>query len=183
MSVIVQGIGRKKVIYCVCVCVECSLIQGQGQYHKSIKTIEEDIQKAIKQVNELTGIKESDTGLAAPALWDLAADKQTLTNEQPLQVLYWMQSHRMRAVRKAHIAHAQVAQFRLQVARCTKIINADSDDPKYIINVKQFAKFVVDLADSVAPTDIEEGMRVGYVRIQIYVNIGLATLLAIVGMM
>lgn len=34
----------------------------------------------------MTGIKESDTGLAAPALWDLAADKQTLTNEQPLQV-------------------------------------------------------------------------------------------------
>lgn len=35
----------------------------------------------------MTGIKESDTGLAAPALWDLAADKQTLTNEQPLQVI------------------------------------------------------------------------------------------------
>lgn len=63
-----------------------SLLQGQGQYHKSIKAIEDDIQKAIKQVNELTGIKESDTGLAAPALWDLAADKQTLQNEQPLQV-------------------------------------------------------------------------------------------------
>lgn len=52
----------------------------------------------------------------------------------------------------------------LQVARCTKIINADSDDPKYIINVKQFAKFVVDLGDQVAPTDIEEGMRVGWVE-------------------
>lgn len=50
----------------------------------------------------------------------------------------------------------------LQVARCTKIINADSEDAKYIINVKQFAKFVVDLGDQVAPTDIEEGMRVGY---------------------
>ena len=50
----------------------------------------------------------------------------------------------------------------LQVARCTKIINADSDDPKYIINVKQFAKFVVDLGEQVAPTDIEEGMRVGW---------------------
>lgn len=49
----------------------------------------------------------------------------------------------------------------LQVARCTKIINADTEDPKYIINVKQFAKFVVDLSDQVAPTDIEEGMRVG----------------------
>ena len=35
----------------------------------------------------LLGIKESDTGLAPPALWDLAADKQTLHGEQPLQVL------------------------------------------------------------------------------------------------
>ena len=49
-----------------------------------------------------------------------------------------------------------------QVARCTKIINAETEDAKYIINVKQYAKFVVDLADKVAPTDIEEGMRVGY---------------------
>ena len=51
----------------------------------------------------------------------------------------------------------------LQVARCSKIINEGSDDAKYIINVKQFAKFVVELADTVSPTDIEEGMRVGYV--------------------
>jgi len=79
---------------------------GVGQYTKAIKTVEEDIQKVLKNVNELSGIKESDTGLAPPALWDLAADKQTLQSEQPLQV-----------------------------ARCTKIINADSDDPKYIINV------------------------------------------------
>lgn len=124
--------------------IELLKTYGQGQYHKSIKTIEEDIQKAIKQVNELTGIKESDTGLAPPALWDLAADKQTLQNEQPLQV-----------------------------ARCTKIINADTDDPKYIINVKQFAKFVVDLADSVAPTDIEEGMRVGVDRNKYQIHIPL----------
>lgn len=124
--------------------IELLKTYGQGQYHKSIKQIEEDIQKAIKQVNELTGIKESDTGLAPPALWDLAADKQTLQNEQPLQV-----------------------------ARCTKIINADSDDPKYIINVKQFAKFVVDLADSVAPTDIEEGMRVGVDRNKYQIHIPL----------
>ncbi|ERL88395.1 hypothetical protein D910_05781 [Dendroctonus ponderosae] len=117
---------------------------GQGQYTKTIKTVEEDIQTIIKRVNELTGIKESDTGLAPPALWDLAADKQTLQHEQPLQV-----------------------------ARCTKIINADSDDPKYIINVKQFAKFVVDLADSVAPTDIEEGMRVGVDRNKYQIHIPL----------
>lgn len=59
---------------------------GAGQYTKSIKQAEEDIQTIMKKVNELTGIKESDTGLAPPALWDLAADKQTLQSEQPLQV-------------------------------------------------------------------------------------------------
>jgi len=62
------------------------LLQGQGPYSKSIKKCEEDIQECIKRVNELSGIKESDTGLAPPALWDLAADKQVLQNEQPLQV-------------------------------------------------------------------------------------------------
>ncbi|XP_004210394.1 26S proteasome regulatory subunit 7 isoform X1 [Hydra vulgaris] len=117
---------------------------GAGSYSNAIKSVENDIKSISKRVNELTGIKESDTGLAAPALWDLAADKQTLHSEQPLQV-----------------------------ARCTKIINADSDDPQYIINVKQFAKFVVDLGDQVAPTDIEEGMRVGVDRNKYQIHIPL----------
>ena len=54
------------------------LLQGVGQYTNSIKTLETDIQECLKRVNELSGIKESDTGLAVPALWDLAADKQVL---------------------------------------------------------------------------------------------------------
>jgi 26S proteasome regulatory subunit T1 len=74
----------------------------------------------------------------------LAADKQTIQNEQPLQV-----------------------------ARCTKVIDAGTDDPKYMINVKQFAKFVVNLADSVAPADIEEGMRVAVDRNKYQIHIPL----------
>lgn len=50
------------------------------------------------------------------------------------------------------------------MARCTKIINPNTDEAKYVINVKQIAKFVVGLGDKVAPTDIEEGMRVGVDR-------------------
>ncbi|XP_032169359.1 26S proteasome regulatory subunit 7-like [Mustela erminea] len=117
---------------------------GQSTYSRQIKQVEDDIQQLLKKINELTVIKESDTGLAPPALWDLSADKQTLQSEQPLQV-----------------------------ARCTKIINADSEDPKYIINVKQFAKCVVDLSDQVAPTDIEEGMRVGVDRNKYQIHIPL----------
>lgn len=76
----------------------------------------------------------------------------------------------------------------LQVARCTKIIPMDpekaararavnpvgalqgqkgaDEQDKYVINIKQIAKFVVGLGERVAPTDIEEGMRVGYVLMQ-----------------
>jgi hypothetical protein len=32
------------------------------------------------------GVKESDTGLAPPNLWDLQADKMMMQEEQPLQV-------------------------------------------------------------------------------------------------
>ncbi len=35
---------------------------------------------------------------------------------------------------------------------------------RYMINVKQIAKFVVALGDNVSPMDIEEGMRVGVER-------------------
>lgn len=117
---------------------------GTSHYYRAIKACEDDIKANLKRVNELTGLKESDTGLAMPAHWDLAADKQVLQSEQPLQV-----------------------------SRCTKIINADSDEPRYIINVKQFAKFVVSLSDQVAPTDIEEGMRVGVDRNKYQIHIPL----------
>ncbi|KAH0478665.1 MAG: uncharacterized protein KVP18_004070 [Porospora cf. gigantea A] len=52
----------------------------------------------------------------------------------------------------------------LQVARCTKIIDAGTDNAKYTINIRQMAKFVVGLGDKVAPADIEESMRVGVDR-------------------
>merc|ERR1719310_1500206 len=61
----------------------------------------------------------------------------------------------------------------LQVARCTKIIDANTDDAKYVINVKQIAKFVVGLGDRVAPADIEEGMRVGVDRNKYQIQIPL----------
>jgi 26S proteasome regulatory subunit T1 len=61
----------------------------------------------------------------------------------------------------------------VQVARCSKIINPNTADAKYMINVKQIAKFVVSLGDKVAPTDIEEGMRVGVDRTKYQIQIPL----------
>lgn len=61
----------------------------------------------------------------------------------------------------------------LQVARNTKIINADSDEPQYVINIKQIAKYVVKLGEKVSPTDIEEGMRVGVDRVKYQIQVRL----------
>ncbi|KAL7753140.1 26S proteasome regulatory subunit 7 [Sorochytrium milnesiophthora] len=107
---------------------------GQGPYAGQLKKIEGELKEIQKRVNEKMGVKESDTGLASPNLWDIPADKTRIHEEQPLQV-----------------------------ARCTKIIQAagEGDQAKYVINVKQIAKFVVGLSDRIAPTDVEEGMRVG----------------------
>ncbi|CAD52250.2 26S protease regulatory subunit 7 [Plasmodium falciparum NF54] len=115
---------------------------GSGPYSKTIKKVEGDISGLLVNINKLCGVRESDTGLCLPNQWDLQLDKQMLNEEQPLQV-----------------------------ARCTKIINADTDQTKYIINVKQIAKFVVGLGDKVAPSDIEEGMRVGVDRTKYKIQI------------
>ncbi|KAL3770360.1 hypothetical protein ACHAWU_003580 [Discostella pseudostelligera] len=138
---------------------------GLGPYTTPIKLIEEEIKKHQQTVKELIGIKESDTGLSQPSQWDLVGDKQMMQEEAPLQV-----------------------------ARCTKIIageensnnasgaGADNNNSnptaqlsgsKYVINVKQIAKFVVGLGEKVAPTDIEEGMRVGVDRAKYSIQIPL----------
>ena len=51
--------------------------------------------------------------------------------------------------------------------------DTENDPSKYVINVKQIAKFVVALGDKVAPTDVEEGMRVGVDRTKYSIQIPL----------
>jgi len=59
---------------------------GMGPYATKIKQLENDLKDKLKKVNELSGIKESDTGLAPPSRWDLVSDRQMMQEEHPLQV-------------------------------------------------------------------------------------------------
>ena len=59
---------------------------GLGPYSVKIKDAEKDLKELSKKVNDVCGVKESDTGLAAPSRWDLRGDKQVQQAEQPLQV-------------------------------------------------------------------------------------------------
>ncbi|GIX62851.1 26S protease regulatory subunit 7, putative [Babesia caballi] len=117
---------------------------GIGPYTESIKEADKGIKEVIDRINKLSGIKESDTGLNPPHMWDLTYDQQALQEGGPLQV-----------------------------ARCTSIINPGTPQAKYVINVKQIAKFVVGLGENAAATDIEEGMRVGVDRNKYKIQISL----------
>jgi len=108
---------------------------GRGPYTEPIKKAEEDIKDFNQKITLLCGIKESDTGLALPAQWNLAQDQMMLKQDPTLQV-----------------------------GRCTKIMNAGTEDAKYIVHLKHMGKFVVGLDEKLAPTDVEEGMRVGTER-------------------
>nr|BAN64962.1 26S protease regulatory subunit 7, putative [Babesia bovis] len=117
---------------------------GIGPYTESISESEKGIKTVVQRINKLSGIKESDTGLNPLHMWDLMYDQQALQEGVPLQV-----------------------------ARCTTIINPGTPQAKYVINVKQIAKFVVGLGEKAAATDIEEGMRVGVDRNKYKIQIAL----------
>jgi 26S proteasome regulatory subunit T1 len=104
---------------------------GKGPYNDSLKRVEDEIKGLNQKITELIGIKESDTGLALPAQWNLAQDKQMLKES------------------------------RLMVGRLTQIINPGTTEAKYIVSFKHLGKYVVGLDKELAPTDVEEGMRVG----------------------
>jgi hypothetical protein len=158
-----------------------SLQYGAGPYSSKIKKLEGDIKEIAKKVNEVSGIKESDTGLAHPSRWDLVSDKQAQQEEHPLQVSgegrewqllwrhansqwWWMPGQRdgCRAGTCTVACTSQPRNLLLnmrclparlsacQVARCTKIISPNTEDAKYVINIKQIAKFVVGLGDKVS---------------------------------
>lgn len=139
---------------------------GQGPYAAQLKKVEIDIKEIQKRVNEKLGVKESDTGLASPNLWDLAADKQRMGEMHSLQVarctkIIPVNEELAAAARAVNAAGAEQGQK-----------GADEQD-KYVINIKQIAKFVVGLGERVAPTDIEEGMRVGVDRNKYQIQIPL----------
>lgn len=117
---------------------------GLGPYTVPIRQLEKDIVGELENVKQLVGIKESDTGLAPPSMWDLVADQKMGEDDQALQV-----------------------------AKITKIMDAGTPDAKYMITVAHMAKYVVALADNVAPTDVEEGMRVGVDRSKFKIKVPL----------
>lgn len=144
---------------------------GQGPYSNELRKVEKDIEDVKKRVNEHIGVKETDTGLAPPNLWDLASDKDKLQSEQALQVARCTKIIQPTVEPGSSVA-SNTASGLVAALGGVGRMNVD-EETKYVINVKQMAKFVVGLGNRVSPTDIEEGMRVGVDRAKYQIQIPL----------
>lgn len=156
---------------------------GLGPYSTSIKAAEEEIRKHQQKVKDLIGIKESDTGLSQPSQWDLVGDKQMMSEEAPLQVARCTKIIAGEGAEGGEGAGGDAAGAAGGAAAGGLPSamagggggggGASAAQNKYVINVKQIAKFVVGLGEKVAPTDVEEGMRVGVDRAKYSIQIPL----------
>ena len=100
---------------------------GRGPYSEKLKSLEDEVKNYTKSINKLCGIRESETGLSLPSNWVLEQDKQALQEDS------------------------------LYVGRLTKILDPNTDHSRYIVHIKQMAKYVVDLDQNLSNTDVEEG--------------------------
>jgi 26S proteasome regulatory subunit T1 len=144
---------------------------GLGPYTRRIEDIENEIQLHQQTVKYLKGVKESDMGLNPPNMWDLVGDRQMMQEESTLQVAHCKR-----------IIHAENEETNNSSSdknnRTPKSYRANPEsarDDKYIIRVEHMAEFVVGLGEHVAPSDIEEGMRVGVDRTKWSIQIPLPT--------
>ncbi|RVD93024.1 26s proteasome regulatory subunit 7 [Tubulinosema ratisbonensis] len=119
------------------------LSYSKNFYADQISELESQINSLYDTVNLKLGVKEVETGLAPPSLWDLHGDKARLSVEQTLAV-----------------------------ARLQKILKPDEfedkhgkpNETKYLINVRQMAKFIVTKSRKCDASKLEEGIRVGVDR-------------------
>lgn len=112
------------------------LSYGKNYYADKISETENEIRKLYDQINLKLGTREVETGLAPPSCWDLLGDRNRAQTEQTLQV-----------------------------ARVCKTLEG-YQEPRYMISIKQMAKFIVNKGKKLDSSRIQEGMRVGVDRMK-----------------
>lgn len=119
------------------------LSYGKNYYSDEIRALEIEIDTLFDQINLKLGTREVETGLAPPSQWNLIADKQRMQMDPTLQV-----------------------------ARVVDILEGYSE-PRYMISIRQMAKFIVGKSKKLEASEIQKGIRVGVDRMKYNVIIPL----------
>lgn len=109
---------------------------GKNYYNDEIASLDVEIEALFDQINLKLGTREVETGLAPPSQWNLVADKQKMQSDPTLQV-----------------------------ARVVDILEGYSE-PRYMVSIRQMAKFIVGKSKKLEAGEIQKGMRVGVDRMK-----------------
>lgn len=133
---------------------------GCGPYSSAIARLQNDIERHQQIVKDLAGVVKDDEGLLPPSKWDLVGDQQLMAEEATLMV-----------------AHCQkIIETEDNVEESEDIYNPSKPKKrtKYVVKITpNDVRYVVGLGDQVAPTDIEEGMRIGVSRTTLKIEVPL----------
>lgn len=116
--------------------INFALAYGKNYYADTITALDREITALNDQINIQLGTREVETGLAPPTTWDLMGDKQRAQTDQTLQV-----------------------------ARIIKVLEG-YPEARYMISIRQMAKFIVNKSKKLDTSEISEGMRVGVDRMK-----------------
>lgn len=116
---------------------------GKNYYADDIKVLESEISAFFEQISLKLGMKEAETGLAPPSQWNLIGDQQKAQNDPTLQV-----------------------------ARVVDILEGYAE-PRYMISIRQMAKFIVTKSKKLDASEITKGMRVGVDRMKYSITLPL----------
>ncbi|OAG31817.1 26S proteasome regulatory subunit T1 [Nematocida displodere] len=118
---------------------------GKSYYADAITETEGEVKTLYERVNAKLGLREVETGLSPPMLWNLHSDNMRSKTEKTLQV-----------------------------ARCCKVMEGEnSAKDRYMISIKQMAKFIVNRGKGLERADVTEGMRVGVDRVKYQIAVPL----------
>jgi 26S proteasome regulatory subunit T1 len=124
--------------------VDLLLEYSRSFYHEHIQFLEKQIAEVFDSIQIKLGLREVETGLAPPSLWDLSGDRKSMSEESVLIVA------RLNKI--------------LPPEETLDIKKSKNNEPRYMISLKQMAKFIVSKCSKVNKDSLSEGIRVGVDR-------------------
>lgn len=182
---------------------ELSLLKfvGRGPYSAQLERTEQSNARLVKEIQEVVGIHETDTGLAPPSHWDLDADRSLLETFNPLQIA---RVTKILGYDKPITAASQqpaadpAGQINVPAPSKGGATNPElttlqggilpgltsqggqagqNGTWRATISIKQAASFVVGKDSNLAPTDLEDSMRVAVDRSKFEIKLPLPPLI------
>lgn len=152
-------------------------LTGRGPYSQRLDAIEQSTGRLAKLIEKQAGLADTDTGLAPSSQWDLEADRATIHSFMALQIanITSILGYDKTVLTATGIVPVNSDDVNIQTTKVAEVEGSRHPFPGAVsagsqaiwracIDVHGHISYVVGKDESVAPVDLEEGMRVACER-------------------